>query len=47
MKQFKNGSFNIELGQNASENIDIIRRSKQNDTWFHLHSFKGPHLVYS
>jgi predicted ribosome quality control (RQC) complex YloA/Tae2 family protein len=37
--------YAVVIGRNNVENSDIIRSSSQNDTWFHLESFSGPHII--
>ena len=39
------GENRIIIGENAQENEDLINMSKQNDLWFHIKDYSGPHLV--
>ena len=35
----------IEMGQNAQENWDLIDKSEENDLWFHLQDYPSSHVV--
>lgn len=37
--------YDLLIGQSQSENDIILKTSEQNDTWFHLDKFSGPHFV--
>ena len=37
--------YEIIIGQNQLENDEIIKRSNQNDIWFHLDKKSGPHII--
>jgi predicted ribosome quality control (RQC) complex YloA/Tae2 family protein len=40
-----NKEYNIIIGESRKENDIIVKSSKQNDIWFHLDKFSGPHFV--
>lgn len=37
--------YDIVIGQTQIENDMIIKKSQQNDLWFHLDKLSGPHIV--
>ena len=37
----------IKIGENQEDNSDIIKKSKQNDIWFHLAEFPSCHVIMS
>jgi len=40
-----NIELEIEMGQNAQENWDLIDKSEENDWWFHLQDYPSSHVV--
>lgn len=38
-------SYTVLIGQNASENEQIIKASNPNDIWFHFENCSGPHVI--
>jgi predicted ribosome quality control (RQC) complex YloA/Tae2 family protein len=45
MKQIIYEDYTIFVGNNAVENWDLIKSSKQRDIWLHLDAFSSPHVV--
>lgn len=37
--------YDIYIGENKYENVEIIKMCNQNDTWFHLSKFSSAHIV--
>ena len=42
---FQNKDYKVLIGQNATENDQLIKQSKQYDLWFHLNGIKSPHVI--
>lgn len=40
-----NCEYDIYIGENKYDNVEIIKMSSQNDTWFHLNNFSSAHIV--
>jgi len=45
MKEINIDNFILRIGQNQYENDELIKKSKQNDYWFHLKEHPSPHGV--
>jgi predicted ribosome quality control (RQC) complex YloA/Tae2 family protein len=41
----ENKEYIIEIGQDKFDNDLILRKSKQNDLWFHLDKFNSPFII--
>jgi len=39
------GSCIIQIGQNAKENDQLVKKANQNDLWFHLQGMSSPHVI--
>lgn len=37
--------YPLLIGRNKYENEELIKKSNQNDLWFHLEKISGPHFV--
>lgn len=40
-----NKSYDLFIGRNQLENDKLLDSSSQNDIWFHLDKFSGPHFI--
>lgn len=39
-------NYKVLIGQNALENDQLVKQSKQNDLWFHLNgNLSSPHII--
>ena len=39
------GNTIIQIGQNAKENDQLVKKANQNDLWFHLQGMSSPHVI--
>jgi predicted ribosome quality control (RQC) complex YloA/Tae2 family protein len=37
--------YDVWVGENATDNFQIISDADQNDLWFHLDQFSSPHVI--
>lgn len=42
---YNNITYKIECGENGKENWELIKKSKQNDIWFHVENNSSTHVV--
>jgi predicted ribosome quality control (RQC) complex YloA/Tae2 family protein len=40
-----NNNFLIQIGNNQSENDELVKKSNQNSLWFHLKDMPSPHGI--
>ena len=45
MKLVEYEGFEFQIGENANDNWDILKKSKQNWIWFHLDNFPSPYVI--
>ena len=45
MKLVEYHGFEFQIGENANDNWDILKKSKQNWIWFHLDNFPSPYVI--
>lgn len=45
MKEYVDNNVTYRVGQNAEDNTQLIKNSKQDWRWFHLESFSSCHVV--
>lgn len=45
MKEIIYNDYTIFVGNNAVENWELIKDSKQRDIWLHLDAFPSPHVI--
>ena len=47
MKLVEYENVEFQIGENANDNWDILKKSKQNWIWFHLDNFPSPYVILS
>ena len=45
MKLVEYEGFEFQIGENANDNWDILKKSKQNWIWFHLDNLPSPYII--
>jgi predicted ribosome quality control (RQC) complex YloA/Tae2 family protein len=40
-----NKTYILLIGENMNENDYLVRNNSQNDIWFHLDKYSGPHFI--
>ena len=45
MKQIEYENINYLIGENAQDNWDTFKKSKQNWIWFHLNNLASPYVI--
>jgi predicted ribosome quality control (RQC) complex YloA/Tae2 family protein len=45
MKLVEYEGIEFQIGENANDNWDILKKSKQNWIWFHLDNFPSPYVI--